>query len=89
MPAAEEFKTELHRMMLEGIRAGRTTIDITAGELHKRLGNYPDPHKHRMPVCCCVMKEAISPESGDKVLNEPPSGQGSSLTIRYVLPRPC
>jgi hypothetical protein len=31
MPTADEFKTELHRMMLEAIRAGKETVDINAG----------------------------------------------------------
>jgi len=52
----------------------------------KAKGSYPGPN-HRMPVCCKVMKDAMAPDYGDKVLQEPPSGQGASLTIRYVLPR--
>jgi 5-methylcytosine-specific restriction protein A len=42
-----------------------------------------------MPVCCDVMRAAIASDVGDRVLQEPPSGQGASLTIRYVLPRPA
>jgi len=87
MPTAEEFKAELHRMMLEAVKAGEGVVDINAGELHRRVGNYPDSNEHRMPVCCDVMKAAIAPDVGDRVLQEPPSGQGASLTIRYVLPR--
>jgi len=66
MPTAEEFKLELHRMMLEGVRAGQETVDITAGELHRRVGAYPDPNRHRMPICCDVMMAAIAPGSGDR-----------------------
>lgn len=43
---------------------------------------------HRMPVCCRVMRAAVAPDAGDVILGEPPSGQGASLTVRYVLPRP-
>jgi hypothetical protein len=86
MPTAEEFKMELHRMMYEAMQEGKETADINAGELHKRVGDYPDPN-HRMPVCCQVMQSAIASDAGDVVLSGPPSGQGASLTVRYVLPR--
>lgn len=89
MPTAEEFKTESHRMMFEAFKAGKDTVDINAGDLHRRVGDYPDPTRHRMPVCCEVMKAAIALDAGDKVLQEPPRGQGASLSIRYVLPRPA
>jgi hypothetical protein len=88
LPTVEEFKTELYRMMLEAVRAGKNTVDINAGELHRRVGDYPDPNRHRMPVCCDVMNAAFASDAGDKILQQPPSGQGASLTIRYVLPRP-
>lgn len=78
---------ELYRMMNESIRQGRRTAEIKAGELHRRVGDYPGP-SHRMPMCCGVMRDALAPDFGDVMLEEPPSGQGASLTIRYALPRP-
>jgi 5-methylcytosine-specific restriction protein A len=51
------------------------------------LGGYPG-RDHRVPICCKVMKSAMARDYGDMPLQEPPSGQGASLTIRYVLPRP-
>lgn len=86
MPIAEDFKLELHRMMLEAMNEGRASVEINAGELHKRIGDYPS-RNHRMPVCCAVMRRALAQDAGDVILEEPPSGQGASLTIRYVLPR--
>ena len=86
MPTAQEFKMELHRMMYEAMQEGKATADINAGELHRRVGGYPGAN-HRMPVCCEVMRSAIAADAGDAVLSEPPSGQGASLTVRYVLPR--
>jgi len=35
------------------------------------------------------MTAAIASDIGDRVLQEPPSGQGASLTIRYALLRPA
>jgi len=87
MPTAEEFKMELHRMMLEAIKEGKQCAEINAGDLHRRVGDYPG-RNHRMPVTCEVMRAAFAPDAGDLILEEPPSGQGASLTIRYVLPRP-
>jgi hypothetical protein len=41
-----------------------------------------------MPVCCGVMRKALALNDGDVIVEEPPSGQGAGLSIRYVLPRP-
>ena len=82
---AEDFRDELYRIMAEAVREGHKYVDVNAGEVHRGLGGCPGPD-HRVPVCCKVMKEAMT--HGDKVLQEPPSGQGASLTIRYKLPRP-
>ena len=84
---AEDFRDELYRIMDEAVRERRKYVDVNAGEVHRGLGGYPGP-EHRVPVCCKVMKEAVAQDYGDKVLQEPPSGQGASLTIRYKLPRP-
>jgi hypothetical protein len=86
MPTAEDFKLELHRMMLEAMKEGRESVEIVAGDLHRRVGEYPG-RNHRMPVCCEVMRGALAEDAGDVILTQPPSGQGASLTIRYVLPR--
>jgi 5-methylcytosine-specific restriction protein A len=85
-PTRDDFKMDLYRMMNESIRQGRATAEINAGELHRRVGDYPGPN-HRMPMCCEVMRDAFAPDVGDAIVEEPPSGQGASLTIRYVLPR--
>lgn len=86
MPTAEEFKNELHRMMLEATSAGEESVEVNAGHLHRRVGGYPG-RNHRMPVCCQVMRAALAPDAGDVILQEPAGGQGASLTVRYVLPR--
>jgi hypothetical protein len=85
---AEDFRDELYRIMDEAVREGSRYVDVNAGEIHRGMGGYPGPD-HRVPVCCKVMQDAMAPAYGDKVLQKPPSGQGASLTIRYVLPRPA
>jgi hypothetical protein len=48
MPTAEDFKLELHRIMLEAMKEGKQSVVINAGELHTRVGDYPG-RDHRMP----------------------------------------
>ena len=86
LPTAEDFKHELFRAMADAQDAGNEHVEISAGELHRRVGGYPGSD-HRIPNCCQVMKAQLAPDYGDIVVDEPPSGQGASLTIRYRLPR--
>jgi 5-methylcytosine-specific restriction protein A len=85
-PTAEQFREELYAMMREGLRNNVGYVDINAGELHCRIGDYPGPN-HRMPNCCQVMRAAMTPDAGDRILEQPDSGEGATVTIRYVLPR--
>jgi len=86
MPTADEFREALYRICYEAFQHGQTTVDVNAGDLHRRVGGYPGPD-HRMPNCCSVMRQAMAADAGDSILEEPPGGQGASLTIRYTLPR--
>ena len=80
-PEVNDFRSELERILLEA-RGG--SVEVNSGELHRRVGGYPD-NSHRMPVCCSVMRAAM--KSDDKIISSPPEGNGASLTIRYILPR--
>jgi 5-methylcytosine-specific restriction protein A len=86
LPTAEQFREELMRMMREGLRNDVGYVDVNAGELHRRVGDYPGPN-HRMPNCCQVMRAAMGQDAGDRILQQPAGGDGATLTIRYVLPR--
>lgn len=86
MPTADEFRAGLLRMMSDAQNAGNEYAEINAGELHRRVGGYPG-RDARMPNCCQVMRAQLALNYGDTVVDEPPSGQGASLTIRYRLPR--
>jgi hypothetical protein len=86
MPTADEFRRELNSVLYEAFCKGRPTVNVSAGELHRRVGGYPGSN-HRMPVCCEVMRSAVDAAAGDNVLVGPPQGDGATLTIRYVLPR--
>ena len=86
MPKAQDFFNELMVMMREAQSAGLDAVEIEAGELHRRVGGYPG-RDHRMPICCGVMREQLSEKWGDRLVQEPPSGEGASLRISYRLPR--
>lgn len=69
MTHADDFRNELYRMMLEAMKAGEAFAEINAGELHRRMGDYPGKN-HRLPICCEVMRGALAPV----ILEQPPSG---------------
>ena len=84
LPTAAQFEEEIRREWTHAIAKDCGHLEVNAGELHRALGGYPGPN-HRMPDCCQVMKRLMT--SGDRIVSTPPSGQGSSLTIRYRVPR--
>ena len=86
MPTTENFRHELFVMMAEAQKTGQEFVEINASELHRRVGGYPG-RDHRMPNCCQVMKAQLALDYGDTIVEEPPSGQGPTLTVRYRLPR--
>jgi hypothetical protein len=81
---AQDSQNELGSIFASAQQQDRLYVDIKSGDLHKRVGDYPG-HNHRMPVCCEVMKRNM--RTGDQILQQPPSGQGATLTIHYRLPR--
>jgi len=85
MPTSEDFKAELMQMLYEATKEGRDYADVSAGELHKRVSTYKSGD-HRMPMACVAMLAAFV-ENHDTILQETPSRQSSTLTIRYRLPR--
>ena len=86
MPKAAEFHTALENEFRGAAEKDVPYVDVQAGWLHRRVGGYP-ARDHRMPVCCAAMRAEMQP--GDKVLAAPEKGNGASLTIRYMLPRPA
>lgn len=85
MASAAGFHSALRKMFLAATKKGAPYVDVQAGKLHRQVGGYPG-RNHRMPACCGAMHAEM--RSGDWVLTGPPKGQGASLTIRYIIPRP-
>jgi hypothetical protein len=82
-----QFRTELHRIFANAVQERHESVVINAGDLHTRMGDYPDPKEHRMNALCGVMRAEYSPANGDSILSQPPEGKGANLTIKYILPR--
>lgn len=83
MPTAAEFRSELQAQLRAAELAGSPALDINAGALHRKVGDYPGP-AHRMPNCCSVMRQEL--RAGDSIVSERAS-DGASFTARYRLPR--
>ena len=81
---AADFQVQLVQLLTGGSMLGFVAVDINAGRLHRDVGDYPGQN-HRMPVCCRVMRNAMT--LADVVVAQPANGNGASLTIRYQLPR--
>ena len=85
MPAsAEDFQGELESIFASAQKEEKSSIDVKSGDLHRSVGGYPG-RNHRMPMCCAVMKRNMKP--GDEILQQPPSGEGATLIIRFKLTR--
>jgi 5-methylcytosine-specific restriction protein A len=79
-PTATDFEQALNTLFATAWRQGLTHVDVEAGQLHRQVGGYPGT-AHRMPVCCAVMRRVMRP--GDRILQEPPKGDGATVRIRY------
>jgi len=76
-----DFRRELLAQISRAAKQGRPHIEINAGELHRVVSR--DDNRH--PMACRAMRELQLPT--DLVVHAPPSGDGSSFTLRYILPR--
>ena len=87
-PTKRDFERALREMLATASRdKTQRELIVGAGDLHRRVGGYPDNtgHTNRMPTCCSVMKAEM--QDGDDIIDGPPSCQGASLVIRYRFPR--
>jgi hypothetical protein len=81
VPKVGDFRRVLDEKLSSGMD---DHIDVNAGELHDLVGKRSGKDS-RMPTCCDVMRATM--RAGDTILAQPLQGKGSSLTIRYRLPR--
>ncbi len=81
----DDFTAELERIFHEATSLGAPTVVVKSGDLHRRVGGYPNGGDHAMPSCCDAMYAAQ--RTDDRILQSPPKGKGATLTIEYRLPR--
>lgn len=79
----QDFRHALEEWLRTAEAEGVPSVDVRARELYRRV--VPQGKVDRMPMCCNAMY-ALRRES-DEVTEQPPSGFGSRLTVRYHLPR--
>ena len=80
---AAQFKKQLDGSLSIAARLGFVAVEVNAGKLHRLVGGYPGP-KHSMPTCCETMRKRMT--ASDRIVAQPPKGNGASLTIRFQLP---
>ena len=80
-PTAWEFQNHLTAILNAARQSGESYVDVESGHLHKRVGGVNSGRE--LPICCDVMKRMM--RAGDKILKEPPTGNGSNLLIRYIV----
>ena len=81
---AEEFRSALRQIFSDAEAEKKDVVVVRAGDLHEIVGGYPG-RAHRMPVCCSAMRSLMN--SGDRIVQQPPRGNGANLYIQYQLPR--
>lgn len=79
-----DFRTELQSVLAKAEGLGFVSVELSSGNLHRRVGGYPS-RDHRMPICCEVMYSEMNPN--DTIISKPNSGKGATVVIRYGLPR--
>jgi hypothetical protein len=79
-----EFRDKLDEQLVAAERTNGASVRIRAGDLHRAIGGYPGP-RHRMPSCCAAMRAAM--QAGDRIVQQPPKGDGASLIVEYQVPR--
>ncbi len=86
MLTIKDFKIKLEELLDAADKEGKLFVDITSVDLHKLVGGYPAKDgNHRMPICCDSMYAIM--KGKDKLIHASPSGDSSTLTIRYYFPR--
>jgi|APSaa5957512535_1039671.scaffolds.fasta_scaffold358373_1 hypothetical protein len=81
IPTQDDFHNEIIKRQNEAREAGLKTIQINALELHKSVGY--DSSNHRMPMACQAMYDVMTKK--DVIIEKPPKGKGTRLTIQYHL----
>lgn len=82
--SSDDFRDALRELLAKAESLGFVAVEVNSGNLHRKVGGYPG-NDHRMPICCEVMYNVMTPS--DEIVSQPESGKGASVVVRYKLPR--
>ena len=83
-PMQADFSRRLVEMFQFATNMGFYSVTIRAGDLHDNVAGKL-ASDHRIPSCCSAMREVMGQE--DKIVKEPPQGNGRNVIIEYKIPR--
>ncbi|ADB39101.1 HNH endonuclease [Spirosoma linguale] len=84
IPTVVDFDLALSNLFRQAEREGKRELVVNSGELHRLVGGYP-AYQNRITTCCGAMRRVMT--AGDRIVHQPPEGNGASLDITYALPR--
>jgi len=82
-PGMRDFQRELYSILTVAMEEGRSSIEISARDLHNGLGA-----KNCYPTCCDAMFKFFDEVKGDQIISGPPSLKSPTVCLRYYLPKP-
>jgi len=86
MANKQEFMNELNSILATAKSLNIHAVEIISSDLHNRtILTYPNPTQNKaMPNCCNAMQEVAQQYTHD-IRNITPSGQSTTLNIKYYL----
>lgn len=84
IPTVTDFDKVLAGLFHQAEQEGKKALLVNSGKLHRLVGGYP-AYQNRVTTCCGAMRRIMT--SGDRIVHQPPGGNGASLDIIYALPR--
>lgn len=76
----------LQDLISEAEKQNKSSITVIARELNSLLPFTTEKDHNRCPMCCTAMRKIIK-NGVDKIISETESGQSSTFTVEYRLPR--
>ena len=83
-PKADDYRRALRVRFEYAMARGQTSETVVARDLYAEAG--ATPSDRQMPNCCSVMWQEFH-KGRASLVSAPPSGQSSTVTYRYDLPR--
>lgn len=77
-PGVLEIREYIQQLLKESRQQGKADCILLSGEIHRGMNL-----QNRMPSVCRAMRQSM--RSGDEVLHTTPSGQSSTIEIKYYL----